>query len=47
MTNDKLFGEKTGFDIANRVIDDLRMYYIHYEIPVVKRCVMTKSVEVK
>jgi len=43
MTSDKLFGEKSGFDIANRVINDLRQYYVYYENPRVKRCVMTKS----
>jgi len=43
MTCDKLFGEKSGFDVARKVTDDLRMYYIHYHIPIVKRCIMTKS----
>ncbi|MHA1285903.1 MAG: hypothetical protein ACTSPB_00740 [Candidatus Thorarchaeota archaeon] len=43
MPSDKLFGEKSGFDIANGVIDDLRQYYVYYEASDVKRCVMTKS----
>lgn len=43
MPSDKLFGEKSGFDIANKVTNDLRQYYVYYEIPSVKRCVMTKS----
>lgn len=46
MTNDKLFGEKDGFDIAKKVTEDFRLYYRHYHSLDVKRNIMTKS-EVK
>ena len=43
MTSDKLIGEKTGFDVANKVTDSLRLYYVYYHGLNVRPCVMTKG----